>query len=159
MPPSRGNPGPYAEGATGPMRLNLDISRDLRRAALFLWMMPLPATRSSMLIASPTAVAATVGSPARIASSAFLTKVRAADRYGRLRCRRRSATKMRFFADLLFANPLHPSLNHQPSPDTPRPGARQTLPACYQTAGAGSTADPARPVSPGPGEAPLHIGA
>lgn len=89
------------------IRLNFAIKRDLRRAALFLWMMPLPATRSSMLIASPTAVDAIVASPARIATSAFLTNVRAAVRYGRFRSRRRSATRMRFSADLLFAKVPH----------------------------------------------------
>ena len=95
----------YADAAA--MRLNFAINRDLRRAALFLWMMPLPATRSSILIASPTAAAATVGSPARMATSAFFTYVLAAVRYGRLRKRRRSETRMRFSADLLFAKFVH----------------------------------------------------
>lgn len=44
---------PYALSA-----LNFFIKRDLRRAALFLWMIPLLATRSSMLVALPTADAA-----------------------------------------------------------------------------------------------------
>lgn len=89
------------------MRLNFDINRDFRRAALFRWMMPLPATRSNMLIASPTAVVAVSASPARIANSAFFTNVRAAVRNGRLRRRRRSATRMRFFAESLFAKVVH----------------------------------------------------
>jgi hypothetical protein len=99
------------------MRLNFAINRDLRRAALFGWMTPLPATRSSMLIASPTAVAATSALPPRIATSAFFTYVRAADRYGRFRTRFRSDTKMRFFADLLFANLNHPVMctKHRPT--------------------------------------------
>ena len=90
-----------------PNRFNLVINRDLRRAALFLWIMPFPATRSSMLIASPTAVDAVVESPARIASSAFFTNVRADVRNGRLRRRRRSATRIRFFAESLFAKVVH----------------------------------------------------
>ncbi len=89
------------------MELNLAIKRDFRRAELFAWIMPLPATRSSTLIASPTAVAATVASPARIANSAFLTNVRAAERYERFRSRRLSETRIRFLDDLLFAKSLH----------------------------------------------------
>jgi len=102
------------------MRLNFAMSRDLRRAALFLWMMPLSATRSSMLIAARTASAAACASPERIASSAFLTKVRAAVRYGRFRCRLRSATRMRFSADLLFAKVTHlVDPGHHSQPGTP----------------------------------------
>ncbi len=89
------------------MELNLAMRRDFRRAELFGWIIPLPATRSRTLTASPTAVAATVSSPARIANSAFLTKVRAADRYERFRNRRRSETRIRFLDDLLFANLPH----------------------------------------------------
>ncbi len=113
--------------------LNFAINRDFRRAALFLWMMPLPATRSSMLIASPTAVAAAVWSPALIASSAFFTNVRAADRYGRFLARRCSATRIRFFADLLLATLDHLSLSVSVFGGTPRRGAGVTLRRWYQT--------------------------
>lgn len=104
------------------MRLNFAISRDLRRAALFLWMMPLTATRSSMLIAARTASAAACASPERIAASAFLTKVRAAVRYGRFRWRRRSATRWLFSADLLFAKVTHLMIMVQPQAGTPMDG-------------------------------------
>ena len=90
-------------------RFSLAINRDLRRAALFLWTTPLPATRSSILIASVTAVAASAWSPPAIAVSALRTKVRAADLYGRFRCRRRSETRIRFSADFVFAKTDHPS--------------------------------------------------
>jgi hypothetical protein len=114
-------------------RLNFAIKRDLRRAALFLWMMPLPATRSSMLIASPTAVAATVASPARIATSAFLTYVRAAVRYGRFRSRRRSETRMRFSADLLFAKVPHLVCITESARGTPKSGPLAVTVRWYQT--------------------------
>ncbi len=121
--------------AVWPSLLNFVINRDFRRAALFLWMMPLPATRSNMLMASPTAVAATGWSPALMANSAFFTKVRAADRYGRFLARRRSATRMRFLADLLLATLIHLSLFVFISKGTPRRGATRTLPRWYQTWG------------------------
>lgn len=119
--------------AVWPSLLNFVINRDFRRAALFLWMMPLPATRSRILIASPTAVAATAWSPDLIANSAFFTKVRDADRYGRFLARRCSATRMRFFADLLFATLDHLSLFVSPFKGTPRRGAAITLLGWYQT--------------------------
>ncbi len=119
--------------AVSPSLLNFAINRDFRRAALFLWMMPLPATRSKMLIASPTAVAAADWSPALIANSAFLTNVRAADRYGRFLARRCSATRIRFFADLLFATLSHLSLSVALFRGTPRRGAPVTLCRWYQT--------------------------
>jgi hypothetical protein len=117
-----------------PIRLNLAINRDLRRAALFRWMMPLPATRSSMLIASPTAVAADEESPVRIAISAFLTNVRAAVRYGRLRRRRRSATRIRFFAESLFAKAAHLIILFRKSSSAGRNEADllATTEQCYQ---------------------------
>ena len=90
-------------------------------------MTPLLATRSNMLIAAPTATVATAWSPAWIASSAFFTNVRAADRYGRFRARRRSDTLIRFFADLLFATIYHLSIHLLWLPDTPSSGARATL--------------------------------
>lgn len=79
------------------------IKRDLRRAALFLWMMPLPAARSSMLIAACTASVEVSCSPSAIASRAFRTKVFAAERYDWFRKRRRSPTRIRFNADFEFA--------------------------------------------------------
>lgn len=128
------------------MRLYFAISRDLRLAALFLWTIPFPATRSSMLIASPTAVAATSWSPARIAISAFLTNVRAADRYGRFRCRRRSATRIRFFADLLLANLTFPSVISASTLDIPSNGYSAAARGWYQTSPA-RTRNRAHPVA------------
>ena len=121
--------------AVCPKPLNFAINRDFRRAALFLWMIPLLATRSNMLIASPTAVAATAGSPALIANSAFFTYVRAADRYGRFRARRCSATRIRFFADLLLATLIHLSLFIDIVRDTPQRDAAGALRRWYQTPG------------------------
>lgn len=125
--------GPSYAAAVWPSLLNFAISLDFRRAALFLWMMPLRATRSNMLMASPTAVDATVWSPARIANSAFFTNVRAADRYGRFLARRCSATRIRFFADLLLATPDNLSLSVPIFRGTPRRGAAGTLRRWYQT--------------------------
>lgn len=130
---------PYA---AAPIRLNFAIKRDFRRAALFLWMTPLLATRSSMLTALTTAVAAASASPSRIASSAFLTKVRAADRKGRFRSRRRSATRIRFSADLLFAKTAYLSLSCRVlrhTLDTPTSGVVSPTPQSYQSQPAGST--------------------
>lgn len=124
---------PFYAAAVWSNLLNFAISRDFRRAALFLWMMPLLATRSNMLMASPTAVAATVWSPARIANSALFTNVRAADRYGRFLARRCSATRIRFFADLLFATLDHLSLTVSLFKGTPRRDAHETLSRWYQT--------------------------
>ncbi len=81
----------------------LATSLDLRRAALFLWITPLLATRSSTLTACSVADSATPASPAAIANSAFLTNVRASVRKGLLRSRRRWATRIRFFEDLELA--------------------------------------------------------
>ena len=83
---------------------SLARSRDFRRAALFGWIAPLLATRSNTLTAASTDAEAAAASPLAIAASAFLTKVRAEVMYGRFRTRRRSATRIRFSADLLFAN-------------------------------------------------------
>src|SRR5687768_10399166 len=80
------------------------ISRDLRRAALFLWITSLSATRSRTLIASNVAASAAVTSPEAIATSAFLTNVRASVRSGLFSSRRRSATRIRFFDDFELAN-------------------------------------------------------
>lgn len=98
----------YAWALLEPSALNFFIRRDLRRAALFGWMMPFDAIRSSVRAASSTATSAEPWSPAVMASSAFLTSVRADDRNGRFRCRRRSETRIRFSADLLFAKSDHP---------------------------------------------------
>jgi hypothetical protein len=101
----------YAEAET--RALYFAISRDFRRAALFLWITPLLATRSSMLTAARVAACAVSGSPAAIATSAFLTKVRADVRNGLLRAARRAATRIRFFADFELANRHIP-----PKPDS-----------------------------------------
>ncbi len=89
--------------------LNFAIRRDFRRAALLGWITPLPATRSNTLTAAITALLAASSSPPRIASSAFFTKDRAIDRYGRFRARFRSAMRIRLRADLLLAKEIHPS--------------------------------------------------
>lgn len=99
--------------------LYLAINRDLRRAALLGWITPLLATRSRTLTASNVAACAAAGSPAAMATSAFLTNVRASVRNGLFRAARRSATRMRFFADFELANLLNPlrpdSKNHPAS--------------------------------------------
>jgi hypothetical protein len=82
------------------------MSRDLRRAALFLWMTPLLATRSSTLTAANVAALASSTSPVLMAISAFFTDVRASVRKGLFRAAWRAATRMRFFEDLEFAK-LH----------------------------------------------------
>src|SRR5262249_12822930 len=86
-----------------------------------------------------TAVAATWASPARIATSAFLTNVRAADRYGRFRCRRRSATRIRFSADLLFANVPHLVRVSNYTTGTPKERPRAATCGCYQTGALATT--------------------
>ncbi len=84
------------------------ISRDLRRAALFLWITSLSATRSSTLTASNVAASAVLRSPDAIATSAFFTNVRASVRSGLFSSRRRSATRIRFFDDFELANRDYP---------------------------------------------------
>ena len=100
------------------------INRDLRRAALFLWMTPLFATRSRTLAASRVAASAATGSPAAIANSAFFTNVRADVRRGLLRSRLRSATRILFFADFELAKPRCPpfvgSIKYPPLSDGTR---------------------------------------
>ena len=130
---------PYAAVAA-PLRnwLSLAISRDLCRAALFLWMTPLLATRSSMLTAAATAAVAVAWSPSLIAVSALRTKVRADVRYGLFRCRRRSATRMRFSADFLFAKPDHPSLESNSEGSSLSGAAFATPVRSYQKAAPGS---------------------
>jgi hypothetical protein len=98
--------GAYADAATN--ALYFAMSRDLRRAALFLWMTSLSATRSSTLTASNVAALAASTSPDAIATSAFFTNVRASVRSGLFSSRRRSATRMRFFEDFELANRNNP---------------------------------------------------
>lgn len=88
------------------MRLYSFIKRDLRRAALFLWMTPLAAARSSAL--SAFSIASTLGLPLSIVARAFLTYVRVDERTTRLRTRRRSELRIRLIADLVFANDSYP---------------------------------------------------
>ncbi len=96
----------YAAAATNAWYLA--INRDFRRAALFLWMTSLSATRSSTLTASRMAASAVATSPEAMATSAFFTKVRASVRNGLFSSRRRSATRIRFFDDFELANPNNP---------------------------------------------------
>src|SRR5215212_1138467 len=97
---SRGD-GRYVEAATN--ALYFAIRRDLRRAALFLWITSLSATRSSTLTASNIAASAALASPDAIATSAFFTNVRASLRSGLFSSRRRSATRIRFLDDFELA--------------------------------------------------------
>lgn len=116
---------------------SLAIKRDFRRAALLRWITPLLWTRSSMLTAFATACFAASISPERIAISAFLTKERAIERYGRFRARLRSAVLIRFNAALLLANTIHPSSlsNCYPTWCTMTPDTRNTAPrGWYQVA-------------------------
>jgi hypothetical protein len=85
------------------------MSRDLRRAALFLWMMPFLAALSRALTASRTAPAARSSLAAK-AETAFFTNVPTAERMGRFRAARRSAWRCAFCADLVFANWKTPRL-------------------------------------------------
>src|SRR5215212_4511000 len=96
----------YAEAATNAWYFA--INRDLRRAALFLWITSLSATRSSTLTASSIAASAAPASPDARATSAFLTNVRASVRRGLFSSRRRSATRIRFFDDFELANLKNP---------------------------------------------------
>jgi hypothetical protein len=98
--------GRYAEAATNAWYFA--IRRDLRRAALFLWITSLSATRSSTLTASNVAASAALTSPDAIATSAFFTNVRASVRSGLFSSRRRSATRIRFFDDFELANRDNP---------------------------------------------------
>jgi len=84
------------------------IRRDLRRAALFLWITSLSATRSSTLTAANVAASAALTSPDAMATSAFFTKVRASVRRGLFSSRRLSATRIRFFDDFELANRDNP---------------------------------------------------
>src|SRR3954466_7368741 len=101
------SPGLYADAATNAWYFA--IRRDLRRAALFLWITSLSATRSSTLTASNIAASAAVRSPDAIATSAFFTNVRASVRSGLFSSRRRSATRIRFFEDFELAKRDIPS--------------------------------------------------
>src|SRR4051795_586207 len=84
------------------------MSRDFRRAALFLWITPLLATRSSTLTASSVAALAISTLPVLIACSAFFTELRASVRNGLLRAACLAATRIRFFEDLEFAKSDRP---------------------------------------------------
>ena len=104
----------YADAANA---LYFAIKRDLRRAALFLWMTSLSATRSSTLTASKVAALAASTSPDAMATSAFLTNVRASVRSGLFSSRRRSATRIRFFDDFELANRDNPPpINNKKEP-------------------------------------------
>ncbi len=96
----------YSDAAT--KAWYLAIRRDLRRAALFLWITSLSATRSRTLTASNVAASAAATSPDAIATSAFFTNVRASVRSGLFSSRRRSATRIRFFDDFELANRDNP---------------------------------------------------
>jgi hypothetical protein len=105
----------YADAAT--KAWYFAINRDFRRAALFLWITSLSATRSSTLTASSVAASAASMSPDAIATSAFLTNVRASVRSGLFSSRRRSATRIRFFDDFELANRDNPPpINNKKEP-------------------------------------------
>ncbi len=87
-------------------RLNFFISRDLRRAALFLWITPLTAALSSLVMAARTASSS--GVPLKIVCSALRTSVLTCDLYIWFRNRLCSFERIRFFAELVFAKVLNP---------------------------------------------------
>lgn len=132
--------GAYA--ATAPSarrRFSFAINRDLRRAALLRWMTPLLATRSSVLIAASTVASAVAESPPWMAVSALRTEDRASVRNGLFRRRRRSDTRIRFNADLLFAKTDHPSRHAVTAGSALSRAAFAPLKGCYQIALWGST--------------------
>jgi hypothetical protein len=114
------------------------ISRDLRRAALFLWITSLSATRSSTLTASKIAASAAPMSPDAIATSAFFTNVRASVRSGLFSSRRRSATRIRFFDDFELANRDNPSQIESKKDPLPRQRATYRTKLCRVTQDANS---------------------
>ena len=97
----------YAVAAT--RLLYFAISRDLRRAALFLWITSLSATRSSTLTASSVAAFGRAqrrqrrSLPRPSSRTCALLCVAACSR-----SRRRSVTRIRFFDDFELANPENP---------------------------------------------------
>jgi len=90
-------------------RLSILINRDLRRAALFLWMIPFSAALSRALTASLTISLASSILPSAMSFLAFLMKVRARERNIWLRSLLLAELLMRFFADAVFAKVLPPS--------------------------------------------------
>ena len=79
-----------------------DMRRDLRRAAWFLWMMPLPAALSRAEMARTTASAES-SLPVAICVCADFTYVLRAERTGLLRARLRAEERILLSADLIFA--------------------------------------------------------
>src|SRR5215218_7633786 len=131
----------YAEAATNAWYFA--IRRDLRRAALFLWITSLSATRSSTLTACNVAASAALTSPDAIATSAFFTNVRASVRSGLFSSRRRSATRILFIDDFELANRNNPP--HIDSKKEPLPRQRAT----YRTKSGRPTQDAnIRPATP-----------
>lgn len=87
---------------------NLRIKRDLRRAALFLWIMSFSAALSRARMALATLFFASSNWPASICALALLIYVRASVRILRLRKRLFSEERTRLRADFVFAkNNLH----------------------------------------------------
>ncbi len=125
--------GLYADAATNAWYFAM--RRDLRRAALFLWITSLSATRSSTLTACNVAASAALTSPDAIATSAFFTNVRASVRNGLFSSRRRSATRIRFLDDFELANRDSPP--QIDSKKQPLPWQRAT----YRTKSGGPTQD------------------
>src|SRR4030065_1878687 len=80
------------------------IRRPLRRAALFLWIIPFSAALSKALMAASVAVRASAGVPSSMVVRASLTNVRARPGNKRLRRRRLWVCLIRLIADLVLAN-------------------------------------------------------
>ncbi len=155
---SRDQPTTTRYAAAGADNLfSLAINRDFRRAALFGWITPLLATRSSVLMASNTAADAASPPPSVIAASALRTEVLAAVRNGLFRRRRRSDTRIRFFADLLFAKAVYPSLRTQLKINTKRSAVSTLSPRSYQKAPGGSRIAVRWPTSGARRRQPVHI--
>lgn len=121
-----------ATAAPARKRFSFAMSRDLRRAALLGWITPLLATRSSVLIAASTVASAVAESLPWIADSALRTEERASVRSGLFRSRRRSETRIRFNADLLFAKTDHPSRKLDTAGNTLTLAASAPLRRSYQ---------------------------
>jgi hypothetical protein len=83
----------------------------LRRAALFLWIMPFCAALSNALSARWAMTSASCSSPEAINLRVFLTYVRARERCTWLILRLRSELRMRLMADFVFANFFTPFVN------------------------------------------------
>src|SRR3954447_542058 len=109
---------------------------DLRLAAWFLWITPLPAALSRARAAARCSSTASSALPASTASRNFRTAVRTAERTDLLRWRRFSLVLTRLIWDLMLATRLPRSLSCHRYRDAPAAGmvrARRALDCpCYR---------------------------